>query len=947
MPRHVKRSQSNEHRPARRRLRPGRVLLLAGGMLAAAICVAVAVLVVKSVVTLPNVSDPRTLGASSVVYDAAGQAVADIPSPVDRTPLTIQQIPPLVQNAFIAVEDHYFYQDEGFSLRGILRAAYYDLRGAPLQGGSTITQQLAKQLYLTPQDTLTRKIQEAILGIQLARRYTKPQILDMYLNWIYLGEHAYGVAAASQAYFGKPLSQLTVPQVALLAGLPKSPNGDDPLLHPKAALARRNVVLSLMARYGVITQAQANADSKLGLELSPPPTTASTSYPYPWFIDQVITQLEQTYHFSAQEVAYGGLKIYTTLVPSVYDAAQQAVTANIARLDAEKFANGQLYYPQQVTIGGHTITDPLQAAVVIMNQQNGNVLAIIGGDTHSGYLPLDRATQTQHQTGSSIKPLVDYTQALRDGYTAGTTVMDAPTIFHPGPGQTYVPTDDSPLYYGLTTFTEGLRRSVNLVALKVLQKVGIGNGVREAEKLGLTSLTFGPNDHLSVALGGTVGCCTPLEMADAYATLANGGNRVTPRFITSVVGPNGQSLLNNPPHLQHVLDPRVAYVITKMLETVDSPQIYNTPGGWDVNSGPYDSNWGTGYDAALNARGLKDYVPGWSMAAKTGTTNSNRSAWYVGYTPLYTSAVWVGRDEHYANYNLYGDYSAGPIMAATMAAALQGQTPVHFQQPPGIVEAKIDIMAPPWTVAKPGPLTPSQYVRNEWFVAGTQPTRINPLWVQAEVDSADPNTLWAPGCAGSPVTKTVLDLNMIGRGPEYYTMTWADQMAKLMHMNAPQELLPKELALTAPTQVCAGAIAPPPETGASSSASGASGTGTASSSGTGVGVATSSASAGGGTSSTSSSTGASNCASDQKIVVSGQTLDPSSICVPQGSLVALTFTSGDGLAHTLTLDGYGQHIAVPATGAPVTIQFRANLITVEPIVDSTDGATVGQLLPGS
>lgn len=755
-------------------------------MLALAACVGGGTVVASALVTLPPLGNPTTATPqTSVIYDLHGRAVAAVPGPAVRAPVPIGAIPPLVQHAFIAVEDRYFYQDHGISLRGILRAAFMDLTGAPLQGGSTITQQLAKNLYLSSRDTLTRKVKEAILALELAHRYSKAQILDMYLNEIFLGQHAYGVQAAAETYFGTSVSHLTLTQAALLAGLPQAPSGYDPVVHPRAALQRRNTVLALMAQQGYISQAQARTAEAAPLGLAPGAggsvTNANGSggltYKYPWFVDTVITQLEQQDHLTPQQITSGGLRIYTTLDPKVYDAAQQAVTAELNRR-----------FP--ATVHGRPVPNPMQAAAVIMNQHNGDVLAVIGGRQHTVMLGFNRATQSQQQTGSAIKPLVDYIPALQSGLTAGSVVNDIAISYPMGPGQApYLPTNYDHLYYGLTTLTEALRRSVNVIAVQLLHRVGIATGVRTAERLGLKTLRLRNNDHLAVALGGTVGCCTPLEMADGYSTIANGGSLVTPRFITKVVAPDGHVLVRNHVQKKAVLNPRIAYVMTKMLEAVDTPQP-NT--GWDVTSGRYDSNWGTGYDAQV-----QDNVPGWPMAAKTGTTNSDRQAWYVGYTPLYTGAVWIGQDMPQKNTNLYGGTYAGPILQAAMKAAVQGHQPVHFARPKGIVEAPIDIMAPPWQVAKPGPLTPSRYTRMEWFVAGTQPTKISPLWVQRKVPAHNNGTLWRAGCPGGPaVTQTFLQV------PSGYGPSWARGIAKEAGTSNWRQFLPLDERLAPPTHLC-------------------------------------------------------------------------------------------------------------------------------------------------
>lgn len=748
------------------------------GAAAAAGMIWAATVFVRAVATLPPLGDPaQMLTATSVIIDRYGNLASTVPSPDVRQPIPLQQVPTVAQDAFVAVEDRHFYHEGAISIRGIVRAALADARGLPLQGGSTITEELAKNLYLSPRDTLVRKTQEAILGVELAQHYNKSQILDLYLNEVFLGEHAYGIQAAAQAYFGVPAGQLTLPQAALLAGLPQAPSSYDPLVHPQAALARRNTVLTLMAQQGYITRSAAAAAEAAPLGLQPgggtaPASGGADSSAYPWFVDAVLTQLQQQDGLSAQQVAAGGLRIYTTLDPQVYTAAQQAVTNELDQ-NFPRSGSG----------------NPMQAAAVIMDQRNGDVLAVIGGRTHDAVLGFDRATQAEQQPGSAIKPLVDYIPALQAGYTAGTVVDDVVHTYRVGPGQPlYAPTNDNNTYYGLTTLTEALRRSVNTVAVQLLDRVGVAKGVATARRLGLSDLNPQSNDHLAVALGGTVGCCTPLEMADAYATIANGGTLFTPRLITKVVAPDGRVLVSNAPHGQQVLDPRIAYVMTKMLETVDMPQP-NT--GWDVLSGPNDSNFGTGYDATV-----QDNVPGWPMAAKTGTTNNNEQAWYVGYTPLYTGAVWVGRDTPQPQPGMYGGTVAGPILQATMEAALQGQTPVDFPQPAGVVQAPIDIMAPAWHVASPGPMTPPTAIRQEWLVAGTQPNQADGLWVQARVGTRNDGALWRAGCIGQPELKTFLNL------PAPYGKGWAQGIAATLGTSDWQQFIPVEAGMAAPTQSC-------------------------------------------------------------------------------------------------------------------------------------------------
>lgn len=915
MPRHARRSSRR-----RRRLRLGRLLLVLTSVLALVLVAAGVDVARQALATLPAISDPTNdLGQSSVIYDRFGHAVAVVPGPQNRQPVALSQIPPVVQHAFIAVEDRRFYHNTGIDLRGILRALLADLTGRPLQGGSTITQQLARTLYLSRADTLTRKIREAVIALELTRRYTKPEILDMYLNWIYLGERAYGVQAAAETYFGVPIQRVTLAQAALLAGLPQEPVGYDPFYHPRAALERRNTVLQLMAQQGYITRAEARAAQRapLGVQAhSPSGASTIAPYPYPWFIDAVILQLEQRDHLSAEQVADGGLKIYTTLDPAIQQAAQDAVAA----------------LPQSVF--PLDVPNPMQAAMVVLDQSDGDVVAIVGGRRHTAMLGYDRALQAERQPGSSIKPLVDYIPALRSGLTAGTVVDDRVFSYPMGSGQpAYVPQDYQLPYYGLTTLTEAVRRSVNTVAVQLLARVGVQNGFDNAVRMGLP-LT--PADlHLSLALGGTRDCCSPLDMATAYATIANGGARVTPRIITRVLGPDGSVLVDNPPQLRQVLDPRIAYVMTRMLMAVDEPQ---PPNGWDAN-------WGTGYDATVH-----DDVPGWQTAAKTGTTDNNEDAWYVGYTPLYTAAVWLGYDKPQPFPGLYGGVYAGPIFQRTMEAALRPYRPIPFRRPPGVVQAPIDAKAAPWTVAAPGPLTPPQWVRSEWFVEGTQPTAPSHTWVEEQVVAGNPSVLWEPGCPGTPQTRVVLNRPPLG-------YTWAHMVSAALG-GPPDRYIPVDMALAPPTRTCNGGPAPrlpllpvgPPTTRPAAPAPPAAGPAPAPPAppAAPAGQATAPAAparqaapaavaaaappatpaAHGGQPAEATAPAAASASSCPTVtsawrirLAAGLPPDPAEVCVPAGQRVTLTFQSADGVVHDVMLPGFQQEAAVPANGLPVSATF--------------------------
>jgi len=725
----------------------------------------------------PSLLSPAgTLSISSTIYDSGGNIVASVPDGIDRAPVALSDIPQTVQSAFIAIEDKRFYQNfnDGLDVRGLARALVADLHGGgSLQGASTISDQLAKNLYLQDNGGILYKLKELWLGVQLSARNSRSSILNQYLNVIYLGDGAYGVQAASLAYFGVPVNQLDLPQAALLGGLAQAPSTYDPRVNPAAALTRRNEVLQAMATQGVITAGQASAAEQAPLELSSQPArvAANTNYPDAWFVDAVIEQLQTVDHISPQQLTTGGLNIYTTLDPTAQAAADKAV-ANLGQ------AGGKL---------SAKANPELQAAEVVMDPQTGDVLAIVGGRQHTAAMAYDRALQAERQPGSSIKPLVDYTPALLSGMTPGTVVDDSLHTFHPGAGApAYTPVNDNGVYYGLTTLTEALRRSVNTVAVQVLNRIGIQTGVATAQKMGLPLTNKDTN--LAVALGGTTDCCTPLDMVDAYATLANGGYHVTPRLVTKVVAPDGSVLVNNPVSKVRAIPANVSYVMTQMLETVDQPQPNQ---GWNVLSGPLDSNWGTGYDASV-----QDNVPGWPTAGKTGTTNSNQDAWYVGYTPKMAAAVWLGYDQPQPFPSLYGGVYAGPIFRDTLTAALAGQTPTDFPQPAGVVQSPIDIKSVPWTVALPSALTPGADVRTEWFVAGTQPTQQSTTWVQAQVDPNDPTLGWDMACGDLPETKTFLNRPPVSPAQDRQLALAAGVQ------NGWRSVVPVDMVEAPPTQTC-------------------------------------------------------------------------------------------------------------------------------------------------
>ncbi len=691
------------------RLHPWKLAVLTALGLVGAVVLIGIVVTVKVITTLPSVNTVGQVSTRSVIYDLAGQPVSYLWGQSSQ-PLPLSEIPLSLQDAIIATEDHAFYQNSGIDIKSILRAALADLvHRSAVQGASTITEQLAKIHYLTNQKTITRKIAEVILGLEIAHTYTKPQILDMYLNQVYLGEGATGVGAASQVYFSETPSQLTLAQAALIAGLPQAPSYLDPFINLKAAVARQHQVLANMVRYGYITQAQATAAANAPLNLSRGTLAQSTNYPYPWFVDTAVSTL-LSHGFSMNELLNGGLKIYTTLVPSVENAATSAVATVM----------NQAFGAIQPGVVPNN-----EAAVVVINPHNGYVEGIVGGRVHNTILAFNRATQAYRQTGSAIKPLAEYTTALLQGYTAGSIIDDGIWMFQDGVPW---PQNDSHRYLGRITMQRALSLSDNNASVRLLSMVGIHNAFVTATQIfGLPLVAHGVrNDQtLSMGIGGLTRGVTPMQMAEAYTVFPNEGYRATPIVVTKVVAPDGQVLFTDAPQLVHVLSAQISYIMIKMMErmfvygTSRSPQLQlNRP-----------------------------------AAGKTGTTTRATDGWFAAFVPQLEAVVWEGTDNNATQPGVYGATHAGPIWADLMKAIVAKMPVEHFVRPPGIVQATIDTKSG----MLPSPLTPSQFISSHYYyIANTQPTQQSTVWVQAQVDSADTSLLWTPTCPAPPVTKVFL-----------------------------------------------------------------------------------------------------------------------------------------------------------------------------------------------
>ena len=583
--------------------------------------------------SLPEVGNNMRPAVSSQVFDSQGKLITTLHSDQNRLPIDINKVPKNLQNAFIAAEDNRFYDHIGVDPIGILRAVVTNLTNRGIaQGGSTITQQLAKNAFLSQDQTLKRKIQEAILALELERKYSKKEILEMYMNQIYFGHGAYGIQTAAHTYFGKDVGDLTLAECAMIAGLPKSPNYYSSSVNE--ATARKNVVVGQMEKYGYITPSQAEEAKKASLDIKQK-STSNTTDETAYFIDYVTQEIAQKYGDDA--LYKDGLKIYTTLDTDKQHAAVQAMR----------------HLPETHT-DDQGLTQP-QGAIISIDPKTGHILAMVGGRGQDSF---NRASMAVRQPGSAFKPFV-YMTAMEHDMTPDTIVEDKKVEYG---GWSPHNADNS--YQGRMPLWKALALSVNTVAVQLADKVGPSNVIANAKKLGITTLVEdgSPNDDnlASAALGGLTKGVTPLEMAAAYGAFANKGVYIKPTAIVKILDRNGNVLEDNSSDVQktQVMSEKTAYEMTSMLEGVITR--------------------GTGTAASI----------GRPAAGKTGTTDDNHDAWFIGYTPDIVTAVWVGDDTGSQSLGeIYGGTVPAQIWHDYMASAVSGTSADDFDVPAGMGKA--------------------------------------------------------------------------------------------------------------------------------------------------------------------------------------------------------------------------------------------------------------------
>ena len=640
--------------------------------------------------------------ASSRIYDRNGNLLYEITDPTTgkRTYVTINQISQTLQLATVATEDRNFYVHGGFDPIAVIRAVYYAFQEREIvSGASTITQQVARNTLLDAeertQQTVSRKIKEIILAAELTRKYSKNEILEIYLNNNNYGNRAYGVDAAARTYFGTSAGTLTLGQAAFLAGLPQSPAVYDPFHGGlDAALKRQKVVLGLMVEAGFITEAEAD-EAAAEMEAYAFKQVLTERIPAPHFVFYVRQQVEEAL---GTEALYrgSGLRIHTTLNPTYQSIAEEEVKNGVAALANLNATNG---------------------ALVAIEPATGHILAMVGSvdfynETIGGQV---NVTTRCRQPGSAIKPLT-FLAAFEKGWTPATTIWDLQKTYTDSAGNIYEPVNYDGQFRGPVSVRTALANSLNIPAVKALEFVSVDGLLSMAEKLGATSIVSPqlecpdypyearPLYGLALTLGG--GEMKPLDLTEAYATFANGGLHLDPTPILWIEDNQGNILVDNRQREgQQVIKPELAYLLTHILsDTQARCLVFRCPNNLEL--------------------------PGRPVAAKTGTTNDYRDAWTVGYTPDLAAGVWVGNNDNSEMLNVPGSAGAGPIWNAFMTRATEG-TPVRdFPRPQGVVEREVCMLSG----AEPSPYCADR--SKEVFSLENLPPASSRDWLQrVEIDT--------------------------------------------------------------------------------------------------------------------------------------------------------------------------------------------------------------------
>ncbi len=638
--------------------------------------------------------DPKLIldcDRSLLVYDSDGGLICAAGA-VKRIRVGLEELSPSTVNAFISAEDNRFFKHEGVDLYRILGAAWADIKaGGYVQGASTISQQLIKLSHLSNEKTLDRKLEEAVLAHELEMNFSKDEILEMYLNYVYFGGGYYGIEAASLGYFGRHASELSTAQAAQLAGILKSPSVYAPHIDLEASLARRDSILRKMHENGYLNDSelsQALGEECVILREFPAERTC--------FIDYAVREAAELLDMDVDELTKSGMKVYTTLDSGLSELCSELM-------------NDDTSFP----------AENAQGALAVL-RSDGSIAAMLGGRGAYESGSLNRAVDIERQPGSLIKPVLVYAPALQcRGYTAATLLVDEPKSFGD-----YSPRNSDGKYYGVVTLREAVTRSLNIPAVSVLADVGLPNAVMFAQRMGISF--EGESVGLALALGGFTHGVSPIEMAGAYCAIADGGVYIKPTAIERIISADGRLIYDRSLSGERVMSRENAYILTSMLQSVAAE--------------------GTGKRLAATGLGI---------AAKTGTAvdaGGVRDAWCAAFTSEYTAVCWMGTDNA-ASGSLPEDAVGGSFPAVLLGKVFEGiyhdRACPDFEKPEDVEECTIDTYAASENrIYLANELTPLEYARKEYFISGTEPKGVNGYWREP----LPPSELgWSINSAGEPV----------------------------------------------------------------------------------------------------------------------------------------------------------------------------------------------------
>ena len=612
---------------------------------------------------------------TSIIYDGQSDVVTRLHGVQDRTWVSISELQPSTVYAFISAEDARFFEHEGVDIIRIAGAIVADIKaGSYVQGASTISQQLIKLSHLTSEKTISRKAEEAALAYEMERQYSKEDILEMYLNYVYFGGGYYGIEAAAEGYFGVHASDLTLDQSAMLAGILKSPSGYAPHINYAASINRRNNILRLMRDYGYITD-----DEKKQAAAKRPTILHDKNEEYSgYYTDAVTKSAAALMGITVDELIRGGYSIYS------------AMDSDIQHYCEEMFKNGELFPAEDS-----------EAAIVVLEPSTGMVVAMVGGRSYTGGISFNRATDIRRQPGSVIKPVIAYAPAFEYlNYTAADMILDEETTF-----ADYTPSNYGNKYYGWVTVREAVTKSLNVPAVKTLSAVGVYRAKDFAKRCGIEF--DDKDDSLALALGGFTYGVSPLQIAGAYSCFASGGIYNTPTLIKKITDRNGLTVYEYRQDSRRVMSEANAYILTSMLKSVVTE--------------------GTGH--RLNTLDIP-------IAGKTGTVglaNGNRDAWMAGYTPEYTAVVWQGYDSD--RLGLLPSSATGGTYPALMLYELfnhiypDGRSG-DFEKPESVKQYSIDAktLKKQHKVVLANAMTPQSSRVTEYFTEETAPEDVSGYW---------------------------------------------------------------------------------------------------------------------------------------------------------------------------------------------------------------------------